>query len=56
MLAVRPPEPLADEIIRQADEAGMSINDYVVSKLAAALNYPLPQKIDPAQTQLPLGA
>lgn len=56
MLAVRTPVPMADEIIRQADEAKMSINDYLVSKLAEAINYPLPPKIDPTQPQLAMGA
>lgn len=36
-ITIRPPEQMADEVIRQADAAGMTINDFVVAKLAERL-------------------
>jgi hypothetical protein len=43
-IPMRLPEDLADEVIRRADDAGLDINDYVLSKVEAY------------RTQLPLGA
>lgn len=60
MLTVRPPESLADEVIRAADQAGMSINDYLVMTIAEKHNFLLPPveptNKDPNQEALPLGA
>lgn len=47
-------EPLADELIRQADAAGVTINDYAGRALAEALGFDLPVDVDPAQQALPI--
>ena len=47
-------EPLADELIRRADAAGLTINDYAASALAEALGLELPGEVDPAQQVLPI--
>jgi len=47
-------EPLADELIRRADAAGVTINDYAASALADALGLELPAEVDPAQQALPI--
>jgi hypothetical protein len=47
-------EPLADELIRRADAAGVTINDYAASALAEALGLELPGDVDPAQQALPI--
>src|SRR5664279_1618755 len=47
-------EPLADELIRRADAAGLTINDYAASALAEALGLELPADVDPAQQVLPI--
>lgn len=47
-------EPLADEIIRRADAAGVTINDYAAGLLAGAVGLELPDDVDPAQRVLPI--
>ena len=64
VLTVRPPDEMADEVIRQADAAGMTINDFVIAKLAKTLElteeqrrrWVAQQPLDPGQHVLALGA
>lgn len=53
-LGLRLAEPLADELIRRADAAGVTINDYAAGVLAGALGLELPEEVDPAQHVLPI--
>ena len=53
-------EPLADELIRRADAAGVTINDYVTLVMAQIHGHEVPayvlSKVEAYRTQLPLGA
>ena len=64
VITFRPHEEMADEVIRQADAAGMTINDFIIAKLAENLEFTEQQRQrwvaaqppDPGQHVLALGA
>lgn len=56
-LGVRVPIPLADDVLRAADAAGLTITDYVANMLAAAHGHPPVAVATPVdQQRLPIGA